>query len=71
MGAPAMLPDVIGRGEFFVGLIPDRGTPCELCGGEDCGPLGVAAENDGWALWNDVDAPRLGTLGGGGAWCCP
>lgn len=36
IGAPVILPDVIGRGEFLVGLIPDRGMPpCELCGGED------------------------------------
>lgn len=47
MGAPVILPDVIGRGEFLVGLIPDKGTPCELCGGEGWGLVGVTAEKDG------------------------
>lgn len=68
MGAPATLPEVIGRGEFLVGLIPDRGTPWELCGGEECAALGVATENNG-CPWNDADAWLGGS--GRGAWCWP
>jgi hypothetical protein len=45
-GAPAMLPEVTGRGDCLVGLIPDI-RPCELWGGEEWLPLGVAAEKDG------------------------
>lgn len=44
IGAPATPLDVTGRGEFFVGLIPENGMPWELCGGEDW--IEVAAEND-------------------------
>ena len=50
-GAPAKLPEVIGRGDCLVGLIPDLLMPWELCGGDEWFPLGVAsAENDGYAL---------------------
>lgn len=50
-GAPAMPPEVIGRGDCFVGLIPDIPMPWELCGGEEWLPFGVAeAEKDGYLL---------------------
>lgn len=69
MGAPVTPLDVIGRGEFFVGLIPENGTPWELCRGEDW--TGVAEENDdGCPPPKDADAPRL-EKSGRGIRCCP
>lgn len=72
MGAPVTpLDDDIGRGEFFVGLIPENGTPWELCRGDEW--TGVAEEKDGcWpgAAPKDEDAPRL-EKSGRGARCWP
>ena len=64
-GAPVKLPDVIGRGEFFVGLIPDRCAPCELCGGEEWMPLGVAAENEGYLPRIEDERSWLAVFGRG------
>ena len=47
-GAPAIPPAVMGRGDCLVGLIPDMPIPCELRGGEELFPFGVAVdENEG------------------------
>lgn len=36
IGAPVILPEVTGRGDCLVGLIPESATPpCELCGGDE------------------------------------
>lgn len=45
-GAPAIPPAVMGRGDCLVGLIPDIPMPCELCGGEEWLPFGVATEEN-------------------------
>jgi hypothetical protein len=45
-GAPAIPPAVMGRGDCLVGLIPDIPIPCELCGGEEWLPFGVATEEN-------------------------
>lgn len=62
---PPAAPDVNGRGEceFFVGLIPDRCTPCELCGGDDWLAFGVAAENDGYVPCIDALGSYPAVLG--------
>lgn len=67
IGAPVTpLDDDIGRGEFFVGLIPEKGTPWALCRGEEW--TGVAEENDDCCPGpapKDEDAPRLAKSGRG------
>lgn len=44
-GAPVTLPDVIGRGDCLVGLIPEKGMPWELWGGEERLAVGVAMKD--------------------------
>jgi len=48
-GAAVMPAEVMGRGDCFVGLIPDIPIPWELCGGDEWPPFGVpVVENDGY-----------------------